>query len=168
MLTVPVFLSCSLHLRPCLGFHPLEHGDRAFQVDERSGWQAPSPVPPVFSIVQSVRPGPSDGTGLPVSSLFIARTERTIPFRPSLISDGTKYNLHRPSNLWTGTDGGRLPRHREIGDISRTQLDLSYLIIKAAISIGSLAEAALSGCGRGASLRQSKTRGNPHPPSATT
>jgi len=53
---------------------------------------------------------------------------RALTFRPSLTSDGTKYNLHRPSNLWTGTDSGRLPRHRKNGDISGTQLDLSFLI----------------------------------------
>jgi hypothetical protein len=97
----------------------------------------------VFSIVQSVRPGPSDGTGLPVSSPFIARTGRTIPVRPSWTSDGTIYNLPRPSNLWTGTDGGRLPRHRKNSDIFGTQRDLRYLNNEATISRGSLIGAAL-------------------------
>jgi hypothetical protein len=96
----------------------------------------------VFSIVQSVRPGPSDGTGLPVSSPFIARTGRTIPVRPSWTSDGTKYNLRRPSNLWTGTDGGRLPRHRKNSDIFGTQRDLRYLNNEATVSRGSLTGAA--------------------------
>ena len=107
-----------------------------------------------FSIVQSVCPA-SDGTGLPISRLFIARTGRTTPVRPLQTLDGTKYNLHHLSNLWTRTDGGRLPRHRKSGDISGTQRDLGYLINEVTISSGSLAEAALTGCGRGASLRQS-------------
>src|SRR3978361_1443934 len=97
----------------------------------------------VFSIVQSVRPGPSDGTGLPVSSPFIARTGRTISARPSWTSDGTIYNLCRPSILWTGTDGGRLPRHRKNRDYFGTQRNLRYLDNEATISRGSLAGAAL-------------------------
>jgi hypothetical protein len=97
----------------------------------------------VFSIVQSVRPGPSDGTGLPVSSPFIARTGQTISARPSWTSDGTIYNLPCPSNLWTGTDGGRLPRHRKNSDFFGTQRNLRYLNNEATISRGSLAGAVL-------------------------
>jgi len=108
-----------------------------------------SHLPPVFSIVQSVRPGPSDGTGLPVSSPFIARTGRTILVRPSWTSDGTIYNLRRPSNLWTGTDGGRLPRHRKNSDIFGTQRDLRYLNNEVTISRGSLIGAALLFFARG-------------------
>jgi hypothetical protein len=49
----------------------------------------------VFSIVQSVRPGPPDGTELHVSSAFIAKTGRTIPVRPSCTS------LHRPNKIYS-------------------------------------------------------------------
>jgi hypothetical protein len=97
----------------------------------------------VFSKVQSVRPGSSDGTGHPVSSSFRARTGRTISGRPSWTSDGTIYNSPRPSNLWTGTDGGRLPRHRKNSDFFGTQRNLRYLNNEATTSRGSLAGVAL-------------------------